>query len=110
METYSQGDIIEFDFSPSKGHEPAGRRPALVVSSYNFNISTSMTIVCPITTTTNGFPLHFALPEELDTYGVVVMEQPRALDLEVRNPTFIESAAHHQEFMRAVRECLKSFF
>ncbi|MDR2108260.1 MAG: type II toxin-antitoxin system PemK/MazF family toxin [Coriobacteriales bacterium] len=25
-----QGDLIELDFDPTKGHEPAKRRPALV--------------------------------------------------------------------------------
>lgn len=110
MGIYNQGDIIEFDFSPSTGHEPAGRRPALVVSTYSFNVSTSMTLVCPITTTTNRFPLHFLLPQNLDTYGCVNLEQVRAFDLDARRPRFIESVGPESDFLNHVRECLRSFF
>ena len=110
MGIYSQGDIVEFDFSPSEGHEPAGGRPALVVSTYNFNVSTSMTLVCPITTTTNGFPLHFRLPDGLDTYGCVNLEQVRAFDLEARRSRFVESVGPESEFLDHIRECLRSFF
>ena len=31
--TPKQGDIIKLDFSPTKGHEQQGRRPALIVSN-----------------------------------------------------------------------------
>ncbi len=109
---FSQGDIIEFDFSPSKGHEPMGRRPAIVVSSDEFNVSTSMTLVCPVTTRKDGFPLHLDLPTGLETYGCVPMEQVRAFDLGVRNPRFIESvkSGDDPDFVDHLRECLRSFF
>jgi mRNA interferase MazF len=106
----SQGDIIEFDFSPSQGHEPTGRRPGIVVSSDHFNLSTSMTLVCPVTTTNSGFPLHLPLPDGLDTRGYIVVEQMRALDMEIRCPRLIESLDNEGATMRAVRECLRSFF
>lgn len=109
---FASGDIIEFDFNPSLGHEPAGRRPALVVSNEMFNVSTSMTLVCPITTRRDSFPLHFGLPEGLQTYGVVAIEQVRAFDLEARHPRFVESVNDGDDsaFMDHVRECLRSFF
>lgn len=109
---FSQGDIIEFDFNPSLGHEPAGRRPAVVVSSDTFNVSTSMTLVCPITTRQDNFPLHLDLPDGLETFGVVPVEQVRAFDLEARNPKFIESVkdSDDPEFIDHLRECLRSFF
>jgi mRNA interferase MazF len=110
MVVFSQGDIIEFDFSPSQGHEPAGRRPALVVSSDYFNISTSMTLVCPITTQNNGFPLHILLPEGIATAGFVVVEQVRAFDMEARNPKRIEHLDAKSDVILAIRECLKSFY
>jgi mRNA interferase MazF len=110
MTIFSQGDIIEFDFSPSQGHEPTGRRPALVVSSDYFNISTSMTLVCPITTQSNGFPLHILLPEDIDTTGFVVVEQVRAFDMAARNPKQIEHLDAKSDTVLAIRECLKSFY
>jgi mRNA interferase MazF len=103
-----QWDIIEFDLSPAKGHEPKGRRPALVVSNDIFNCGTSMALVCPITTTDNGFPLHFRLPEGLATRGFVVVEQVRAFNLDARAAALVENL-DNQELERAITECIQSF-
>lgn len=111
MGVFEQGDIVEFDFAPSVGHEPRGRRPGLVVSSFDFNVSTSMTLVCPITTRANYFPLHLDLPElpDADAYGKVALEQVRAYDLDARNP---EIVAHVDDgrFMGDVLSILRSFY
>lgn len=70
-----QGDLVEFDFSLSVGHEAAGRRPGLVVRFDEFNYQTSMTLVCPVTTANDGSPLHIELPDTLDErYGCVAAE------------------------------------
>lgn len=106
----NQGDIVEFDFAPSLGHEPTGRRPGLVVSSAQFNISTSMTLICPITTRNNGFPLHLQLPKIDERYGWVALEQVRAFDLEARNAEVIAHLDEEGTFMRNVLSVLKSFY
>ncbi len=80
----------------------------MVVSSFEFNASTSMTLVCPITTTLNRFPLHLELPAGLDTIGCVACEQVRAYDLEARGAERVESVP--QDFIDKVRTCMKSFF
>ncbi|MBQ3339549.1 MAG: type II toxin-antitoxin system PemK/MazF family toxin [Atopobiaceae bacterium] len=103
---FGKGDIVEFDFSPPIGHQPADRRPALVVSRDEFNVSTSITLVCPITTRANPFPLHLELPAGLDTYGVVAIEQQCAFDLDVRRPRLVESIDSHGPFMRDVDELI----
>ena len=105
---FSQGDIIQFNLNPSLGHEPKGSRPALVVSSFEFNTMTSMTLVCPITSTLNQFPLHLELPESTDTVGCVACEQVRAYDLEAREAKYIESAP--ADFVTKVITCIHSFF
>ncbi|NEG54877.1 type II toxin-antitoxin system PemK/MazF family toxin [Bifidobacterium platyrrhinorum] len=87
---YEQGDIILLDFNPSRGHEPKKTRPALVVSKSSFNKATSMTLVCPITSTDNGFFLHERLPEYCRTQGWVIMEQVSAKDVEARESQLIE--------------------
>lgn len=105
---FDQGDIIEVDFDPTKGHEPRFKRPALVVSSFEFNASNSMTIVCPITNRKEPFPLHEPLPDDCEVSGSVVMEQLRALDLEARPCRLVgrlEDAA-----LIPILVCLKSFF
>lgn len=85
MPIFDQGDIIEVNFSPSIGHEPARRRPALVVSADAFNLRSSMTFVAPITSTNNGYPLHVPVrTEDADLHGYVCVEQTRAMDLSAR--------------------------
>jgi mRNA interferase MazF len=105
---FDQWDVVEFDFSPTQGHEPAGRRPALVVSNAHYNLGTSMTLVCPITTVDHGFPLHFELPQELGTRGFVVAEQVRACDLATRRARRVETLACPAS-RSAIAECLRSF-
>ena len=104
------GDIVEFDFNPSLGSEPSMRRPALVVSTDEFNLGTSMTLVCPITSINNGFPLHIELPDDLSTDGYVVSEQVRAFDLSARNPSFVEHIERSSNFMVNIRKLITSFF
>lgn len=110
MAILNQGDVVEFDFAPSLGHEPTGRRPGLVVSSFDFNVSTSMTLVCPITTANNGFPLHLRLPEIDDRYGWVALEQVRAYDLESRRAQVVAHLDAHGTFMQNVLSVLRSFY
>lgn len=110
MELLNQGDIVEFDFAPSLGHEPTGRRLGLVVSSYDFNVSTSMTLVCPITTANNGFPLHLRLPDIDERHGWVALEQVRAYDLESRHAKVIVHLDESGEFMENVVSVLRSFY
>lgn len=104
----AQGDIIRFNLDPSLGHEPRGMRPAMVVSTFEFNASTGMTLVCPITTVLNEFPLHLALPEGLDTTGCVACEQVRAYDLAARSIEHIDHAP--DDFTAKVAICVRSFF
>lgn len=88
--TPEQGDIITLEFNPQTGHEQKGKRPAMVVSNSTFNNFTKMAIVCPITNTNRGFPLHVALDDRTATTGVVMCEQVKALDISARNAVFKE--------------------
>lgn len=87
-----QGDIITLDFDPQAGHEQKGHRPALVVSNATFNRRTKIAIVCPITNTERGFPLHILLDERTLAKGVVMCEQVKSLDITARNAVFREKA------------------
>lgn len=78
-----QGEIVYIDFEPYVGHEPAKYRPALVVSSSAFNLRSSMTVVCPITSLDNGYPMHVEVGCD-EAGGFACVEQLRALDLEAR--------------------------
>jgi hypothetical protein len=57
-----RGDAVWLDFSPKRGHEQAGRRPALVVSATAYNRKVGLAVVCPITNQGKGFRFEVALP------------------------------------------------
>lgn len=79
---FEQGDLIEVNFSPTVGHEPQRRRPALVVSvGYFNNVISSLTVVCPIISIANAHQLHIELDPNNAVKGCVCIEQMRAIDL-----------------------------
>jgi len=75
-----QGSIIMLDLNPTKGHEQAGYRPALVVSNADFNHASNLIWVCPITNTNRGKPMDVPL-KGTETTGCVLCEHVRAFDL-----------------------------
>lgn len=89
---FEQGDIIYLDFDLRAGHEPCGRRSALVVSNNLFNRVNSLTMVCPITHTGRNSPFHLRLDNRTKTNGVVMCDQVRMLDLNNCKATFEEKA------------------
>lgn len=55
----ARGEVWMVDLDPGRGHEQAGRRPALVVSVDPFNHGPAgLVIVLPITSKAKGIPLH----------------------------------------------------
>jgi mRNA interferase MazF len=58
----SRGEIWLVDLDPTRGHEQAGRRPALVVSVDLFNHGPAgLVILIPLTTRERGIPFHVRL-------------------------------------------------
>ena len=102
-----QGDIIYMNFSPQAGHEQAGPRPALVVSNDTFFQLTQMALVCPVTNTNNGFPLHVPLDNRTSITGVIECEQCKSLDIFSRNPSFRERIP--QDILDVVVRNIKMF-
>ena len=55
----SRGEVWDVDLGSSLGHERAGRRPALVVSTDPFNHGPAeLLVVVPLTGRLKGVPLH----------------------------------------------------
>jgi mRNA interferase MazF len=102
-----QGDIIFLELDPQAGHEQKGKRPALVVSNNTYNQFTRIAMVCPITNTKRGFPLHVELDERTVTTGVVMCEQVKALDINARNMSFREKAP--RDIVEEVADIVISF-
>lgn len=83
MSVLEQGDVIEVDFSPAVGHEPAKRRPAVVITDYGFNTRSSLVGVVPVQTADNGYPLHVPIDCE-GLHGFACVEMARNIDVERR--------------------------
>jgi len=87
------GDLGWLDFSPSRGGEQAGRRPALVVSARRLTEVTGLAIVCPITGRPKGYPTNVRIVGVRDPEtgaarplidGEVLCAQVRAVDTRQR--------------------------
>ena len=102
-----QGNLIAIAFRPQIGHEPSGRRPALVVSHDLFNRRTGLAIVCPITNTRRDYPFHVAIPEGSDVTGFVMVEQVRSIDFRARQAKRIGKAPEQvlQEALSLLDAC-----
>ena len=78
------GDVIWLTFSPTAGHEQAGRRPALVLSPAAYNARVGLAICCPITNQVKGYPFEVELPAGLPVSGAILADQVRTLDWRAR--------------------------
>lgn len=80
----ARGDIVWLQFSPQKGHEQAGRRPALVISPKPYNQKVGLGLFCPITSQKKGYPFEVILPPETEVSGVILSDQVKSLDWRAR--------------------------
>ncbi len=89
--TPDKGDIVWIDFSPTKGHEQAGVRPALVLSPNNYNARSGLMVACPITSKVKDYPFEVRIQaKKID--GVVIADQVKNLDWKARKVSFAEKA------------------
>jgi len=79
-----RGDVVWLDFDPQTGHEQAGRRPAFVLSPSAYNRKTGLMLCCPVTTQVKGYPFEVPLAGVAKVRGVVLADQVRSLDWQVR--------------------------
>ena len=83
-----RGDIVWLTFNPQAGHEQSGRRPAIILSPDSYNARVGLALVCPITNQAKGYPFEVSIPSGLSVSGVVLADQIRNLDWQVRNAIF----------------------
>jgi mRNA interferase MazF len=58
----SRGEVWLVDLNPTRGHEQASRRPALVVSNDVFNLGPAgLVVLIPMTTRDRRIPLHIRI-------------------------------------------------
>ncbi len=80
-----RGDVVWLQFDPQAGHERAGKRPALVISPMGYNGRVGLALLCPITSHRKGYPFEVALPPGFKIQGVVLADQVKSLDWQVRH-------------------------
>ncbi|MDF2535363.1 MAG: transcriptional modulator of MazE/toxin, MazF [Bacillales bacterium] len=100
--TPNRGDLIYLNFTPQSGHEQAGRRPGIVLSSEQFNTATGFAVVCPITDQVKGYPFEVVLPDDLQIKGVVLTDQIKSLDWRARQVQIVGQATEE-----TVEKCLE---
>jgi mRNA interferase MazF len=83
-----RGDLVWLSFDPQAGHEQAGRRPAFVLSPESYNRKTGLFLACPVTSKIKGYPFEVPLPAGLPVGGVILADQIKSLDWNVRRAEF----------------------
>lgn len=79
-----RGDLVWLQFTPQRGHEQAGRRPALVLSPRAYNRKVGLALVCPVTSQVKGYPFEVELPDGLAVGGAILCDQIKNLDWRAR--------------------------
>jgi mRNA interferase MazF len=81
-------DIVWIDFMPRAGREIDKRRPALVLSPFDYNRKAELCVVCAVTSSRKGYPFE----ANLDDGGVVLVDQIRSMSWKIRRAAFIRKA------------------
>ncbi|QRM33359.1 endoribonuclease MazF (plasmid) [Microvirga sp. VF16] len=87
-----EGDLIWINFDPQAGREQAGRRPALVLTPRQYNQSTRLCILCPVTTQVKGYPFEVVVNGAGKTRGAVLADHIKSASWTDRAAEFIEMA------------------
>ncbi|NYZ69467.1 type II toxin-antitoxin system PemK/MazF family toxin [Endozoicomonas sp. SM1973] len=87
----SRNEIIWLDFDPTKGKEIGKYRPALVLSSKEYNQKTGLLICCPISTSIRGGATEVPV-NNLDAPSVVAANLVQTLSWKDRKAQFIAKA------------------
>ena len=96
-----KGDLIWLDFSPQAGREQKGKRPALVISSKEYNKRTHLALCCPITSNRKGYPFEVVLSEQ-KIKGAILTDHLKNLDWKARKARFIAKVKP-----KTISECIE---
>ena len=105
-----RGDIVWINFTPQMGREQAGKRPALVISPFDYNKKVGLALFCPITSHAKGYPFEVNIPEGSKINGVVLTDQLKSLDFKIRKIQFVckLSSVTMQEVLSKINTLLGS--
>jgi len=86
--TPDRGDIVWINMNPP-GHEQAGRRPAIVLSPFDYNKKVGFVLFCPITNQIKGYPFEVGIPKGMKITGVILSDQVKSFDWRERQVEFV---------------------
>ena len=89
-----RGDLVWLNFTPQRGHEQMGKRPALILSPKIYNQKSSLCICLPITSKIKGYPFEVELPTGLEVEGVILSDQIKSMDFLARDIEYICTVPH----------------
>jgi len=88
-----RGDVVWTNFDPAAGHEQKGKRPALILSSVNFNKIFGLALAAPITSRVRGHAFETDINEpDIKIKGVVLCQQIKMIDFKERGLQFVAKA------------------
>jgi mRNA interferase MazF len=108
VDALEAGDVLWVDFGPPRGHEQAGRRPAIVVSPREYNELSSLILVCPITRNVGAWAFKVDVKGTAQIEGAVLVDHLRSIDRQVRFVRRVERVG--QETLDQVRGVLATLF
>ncbi len=88
----ASGDVVWLDFNPTRGHEQASIRPALVISNKAYNEKTGMVVLCPVTSIAKGYPFEVAFRSK-KINGSILVDHIRSVDWKNRGIRFVTRAS-----------------
>lgn len=90
VDKFKQGDIIYVNFNHQAGHEQKGNRPAVVVSSNDFNYLSNLVLAAPITHTKskNIFRIEIMNNKKID--GFIMCDQIKMIDVKARKAKYCD--------------------
>ncbi len=89
----AKGDLVLMDFSPQKGREQSGLRPAIVLSPQFYNQHAGLFLVCPITSKIKGYPFEVSLTGSQKVKGVILSDHIKSMDWRSRCKKYLGKAS-----------------
>lgn len=88
-----RGDIFSLSLNSRVSREKSEHQTVIVISPVVYNQISKIILICPIANCQKKWPFEVELSDEMQTYGFVLADQIKAVDISVRSATFIESAS-----------------
>lgn len=110
--TVARGSIVWVNLNPTKGHEQAGYRPAIVLSDGLIDESIAdLAILVPVTNSQKGYSFEVKVPDGIkidgslvgkpelkELTGAALTMHAKSIDLSARNATVIGQVDTNSEF------------